>query len=147
MSIDKPDGDGITTLIRLYPGEVGISEDIVTKAKEADAQLVDTIGSRIKRARNALRLTQNELADAAGVSRSAVALWEKELGSEPGAEKIPKLAAILECTQEWLLTGIEAKSPRPRPTLVEPTSKATDAHGLIRQIRRLLQDLEDTLDS
>ncbi len=49
-------------------------------------------------------LTQEQLAREVSVSRSTVAMWESGK-SNPTAKKMPKLASVLECTVDELLTG------------------------------------------
>ena len=53
--------------------------------------------SKIKKFRNDLGLTQQEVADILGVSQKAVAKWEGGKGL-PRAEMLPKLAKVLGCT-------------------------------------------------
>lgn len=53
-----------------------------------------TLGQRIRDARKAKKLTQQELADALGQSRSAVVKWENDK-AEPRRETIEAMAALL----------------------------------------------------
>lgn len=52
---------------------------------------------QIKKLRKAKRMTQERLADAVGVDRSAVAHWESGF-AQPRASKIPQVAAALGCS-------------------------------------------------
>ncbi|MDN6713220.1 MAG: helix-turn-helix domain-containing protein [Acetobacter sp.] len=62
------------------------------------------LGQRIKILRKTAGLTQQQVADALGVSRPAIAFWET--GREGSARKhIPKLAALLHVEPEVFLTG------------------------------------------
>jgi transcriptional regulator with XRE-family HTH domain len=54
-------------------------------------------------------MTQAELARRLGVSRSAVAQWERKSGSNPVASNLQKLACALDCSFEWLATGRGAR--------------------------------------
>lgn len=53
--------------------------------------------SKIRRLRNDLGLTQQELADILGISQKAVAKWECGKGM-PRADMLPVLAKTLGCT-------------------------------------------------
>jgi phage repressor protein C with HTH and peptisase S24 domain len=64
-----------------------------------------TLGERIKERREAIKLSQDTLGKAVGVSRSAVAQWESDLNA-PTLDKIPGLALALGVSAEWLLTGV-----------------------------------------
>lgn len=66
---------------------------------------VKSAASRIRLARRAAGLTQNDLARDLQVSRSAVAQWERSEGSNPAASNLEKLAVTLACSFEWLATG------------------------------------------
>lgn len=63
-----------------------------------------TIGNRIAAWRKEKGLTQEELAEALGVSAQAVSKWENDV-SCPDISLLPKLAKILEVTTDELLTG------------------------------------------
>ena len=56
---------------------------------------------RIKELREAMGLTRAQLADRLGVTVVAVRKWETGL-SMPNAEKLPTLAALLNCTIDAL---------------------------------------------
>lgn len=64
---------------------------------------------RIRGYRVSKNMTQMELAEKVGVSRSTVAMWEN--GSNvPSAELIPRIANALSCTTDQLF-GIEKENP------------------------------------
>jgi transcriptional regulator with XRE-family HTH domain len=54
-------------------------------------------------------LTQAQLAAMLNLSRSAIAQWECASGSMPSTASFAALAAALDCSFEWLVTG---KGPR-----------------------------------
>lgn len=58
-----------------------------------------TYGERIRRGREAKALTQEELAEALGVSRQAVSKWEGDL-SRPAAGKLVLLSETLEIPRD-----------------------------------------------
>lgn len=64
-----------------------------------------TVSTRIRMARVAARLTQAELAGLLSVGRSAVAQWERAVGSRPSVSHLTVLAQKLDCSFEWLATG------------------------------------------
>lgn len=61
-------------------------------------------GSRIRERRERLGRSQQELADAVGVSRQQVSNWETGKQSPTGANLVA-LAAILGVSSEWVLAG------------------------------------------
>ena len=64
----------------------------------------ETIGSRIAKYRKQQGLTQEELANAMGVSSQAVSKWENDL-SCPDIGSLPKLAKLLGVTTDAILSG------------------------------------------
>ena len=52
---------------------------------------------KIKALREACGITQQQLADSAGVARNAVSTWESEV-SLPKTRELPRLAKILGCS-------------------------------------------------
>jgi transcriptional regulator with XRE-family HTH domain len=62
------------------------------------------IGTRIRTARRDCGLTQDELADLVGVSRSAVAQWETGRAGQVTAN-LSRIAAALEVSVEYLMVG------------------------------------------
>lgn len=67
-----------------------------------------SIGSRIKKARQAAGISQADLAEAMGITRSACSQWESGQGTGPRRERLEALAAELGVSYEWLATGKEA---------------------------------------
>jgi len=65
---------------------------------------METLGSRIKERRKALKLTQKETAKSVGVSHATISQWEGDVTS-PRGMNLFELAKILNCSQEWLLHG------------------------------------------
>lgn len=93
------------------------------------------ISDRIQSLRKARGITQEQLADAVGVSRQAVSKWEAEQ-SVPDLERIVAMAEYFDVTTDYLLRGIE---PAPTVQAREPVTAramciiatALDAAGLI----------------
>ena len=74
-------------------------------------QMIESIGNRIQRARKEAGITQQQLADACGISRSAVALWETGDTQAIKSEHIFKAARALNKNAEWLATGAGPEQP------------------------------------
>ena len=91
------------------------------------------VSDRIQALRKSRGITQEQLADAVGVSRQAVSKWEAEQAS-PDLERIVAMAEFFDVTTDYLLRGIEpAKEQRSRAdarTLCI-VSTAMNAVGLI----------------
>ena len=67
------------------------------------------IGTRIRAARRGRGLTQDELADQVGVSRSAVAQWETgRAGQVTG--NLSRIAGVLEVNVEYLMYGDDKRA-------------------------------------
>ena len=74
-----------------------------------------TYGTRIKQAREDLRLTQEQLAEQLDVSRQAVSKWEADL-SRPTREKLDKLSEILDIPPDtWAQIDAEAEAASKPP--------------------------------
>ena len=64
-----------------------------------------TATNRVRQARRHADLSQQQLATAVGVHRSAVAQWEQPGGSHPTVENLSRVAAVTRVHFEWLATG------------------------------------------
>lgn len=63
-----------------------------------------TLGGRLRYARRAAHLTQDDVADDLGIKRPSVSLWETgDAKPEPG--RFPRLAELYATTVDWLMTG------------------------------------------
>lgn len=65
----------------------------------------ESFGDRLRFARRARNWGQPQLAQAAGVSQSAVAKWERGEVKEPRLDQLQRLATALETTPAYLLFG------------------------------------------
>lgn len=65
---------------------------------------MNTVGGRIKFRRRQLKLTQKDIAEYVGISASAVTQWESD-ATGLSSDSLLKLASLLECSPEWLLSG------------------------------------------
>ncbi|ENX02583.1 hypothetical protein F900_01029 [Acinetobacter modestus] len=65
---------------------------------------METLGIRLKKLRKEKKLTQQQLADVVGVSKTSVIYWEKD-ENLPKHESLMALAKALDSTPNWLLNG------------------------------------------
>lgn len=70
----------------------------------------ESIGDRIKRLRLIKGMTQQEIADIAGVSRAAVTQWESGVAKGLRPENLLPVAKVLGVSVEYLVTG-DDKTP------------------------------------
>lgn len=70
-----------------------------------------SMGSRIRKARQAAGISQADLAEALGITRSACSQWESDQGTGPRRERLEVLAAELGVSYEWLATGRDGAVP------------------------------------
>ncbi|HAV2816638.1 TPA: helix-turn-helix domain-containing protein [Acinetobacter baumannii] len=70
---------------------------------------METLGTRLKNLRKSKKLTQQQVADAIGVSKTSVIYWEKD-ENLPKHDSLMALAQILEVTSDYLLHGKESNS-------------------------------------
>lgn len=68
-------------------------------------------GRRLAEARASRELSQEALARSAKVSGFTISKYERGVLTNPGAETLEKLAAALNVSPAWLLTG-EGKGPK-----------------------------------
>lgn len=76
------------------------------------AEDIATFGDRLAAAREAMGLTQSQLASRLGVRLGTVQNWETDR-SEPRANKLQMLAGLLGVSIVWLLTGEGEGAPAP----------------------------------
>jgi transcriptional regulator with XRE-family HTH domain len=71
-----------------------------------------SIHQRIKRGREALKLNQQQFADALGLARGTVQQWENEGGTAPSRKHQPAVAALLGITVAELMDPSESTAER-----------------------------------
>ena len=89
-----------------------------------------TFGDRVAAAREALGMSDDELARRLGIKLRTVQNWEQDL-SEPRANKLQMLAGILNVSFRWLLTGEGDGAPAPAEEIGE------DLSALLSELRHL----------
>lgn len=103
----------------------------------------ETMATRIKRLREAAGLSQNDLAKYLGVSRVAINKYEN--GYSRPVRRLDKLAAILNTTADYLLTGRDA-SPEPFPAVLDELLLPAEAK-LLRTYRLLDEKDRSVIDA
>lgn len=100
----------------------------------------NTIGGRICTGRETIGLSTAQLARRLGVKTSTLAGWETDR-AEPRSNKLVMLAALLNVSPTWLLTGVgESPSMTADPTELE-TLRAS-----VGELREQALQLADRLD-
>lgn len=106
----------------------------------------ESLGDRVRRLRRERSWTQDQLAAAAGVSKSFVS--EVESGaSQPRGPVLVRIATALKSSLDYLLTGRERPAPSP-PAVEVPTELASFARrcGLPFQHVELLLEFHNSIE-
>lgn len=103
-----------------------------------------TFGDRMALAREAQGLTQSQLARQLGLRVDSVRNWEADR-AEPRANRLQMLAAFLNVSIVWLLTGQGEGAPAYEPGEVEDTGEMGALLAELRALRlkqaRIAEDL------
>ena len=115
--------------------------DLAVEAPDWFSNEASTFGDRVAWAREALGMSQNELARKIGVKIKTYEGWEADT-SEPRANKLQMLSGLLNVSITWLLTG---EGDGPDAADIDAPFDRDLEHVLaeMRALRtRLLQDAE-----
>lgn len=86
--------------------------------------MTDTLGKRIKYARERLRLTQGDLGKRVGIQPQSVSQWESGIKA-PSRENLKAVASILSISLQWLVYGGPLPERHENDTLVpQPQMRA-----------------------
>lgn len=86
---------------------------------------MDTFGQRVRQARTHRGWTQKELAQASGLTQSAIGNYESGQRAQPTGSALLRLADALDVPAQWLSTGeAGAAAPTPRKAQRNPASPA-----------------------
>ena len=97
-----------------------------------------TFGDRIAGAREAIGLSQRDLAHRLGVRTETLRGWEEDR-TEPRANRLQMLAGLLNVSMRWLLTGVGQG--------VSPPSAGSGAYlHIVAEMRELRADMARTSD-
>jgi transcriptional regulator with XRE-family HTH domain len=88
-----------------------------------DTRVARQLGRRVKRRRNFMDLSQEALADRAGIHRTQISFYERGVRM-PLVSTLIKLAAALEVSVEQLVVGIDW--PVPGPPLADLRAREFD---------------------
>ena len=100
-----------------------------------------TFGDRLAGARDALGLTQQDLAARLGVKLATVLDWENDL-NDPRANKLQMLSGVLNVSMSWLLTGQGVGLEVPENSVPEDIESILDE---VRQTRSEMSALINRL--
>lgn len=95
-----------------------------------------TFGDRLTGARDALGMSQAQLARRLGVRQSTLRKWEDDI-SEPRANQLQMLSGILNVSLRWLLTAEGDGLTGP----VAETTVSDDMQAILREMRALRSDI------
>ena len=98
----------------------------------------ETFGSRVKKARAELRLTQPELAEIVGCSNGTISFWENSVNGIRG-DNLVKLAIALKKSTHYLLTGEED----PQVERLRVLFPGGEAHPKLLAVLEMLQGLDE----
>lgn len=84
---------------------------------------------RVKSVRERQDITQADVADAVGYSRTAVSEWEADV-KVPREEALVKVAAFLGVTPAFLRYGVSTEPPAIEPVSVAEVTKAHEVEGV-----------------
>ena len=102
---------------------------------------IATFGDRVAGAREALGLSQPDLAKRLGVKLKTVRAWEDDL-SEPRANKLQMLAGLLNVSIMWLLNGEGDGLDAPAEEAMLPA----DVRAMLTEIRQVKTEMSAMAD-
>lgn len=110
--------------------------EIIGDASDWYSEEAATFGDRVAGAREALGMTQTELAKRLGVKLRTVRAWEEDL-AEPRANKLQMLAGVLNVSMMWLLNGHGDGLDGP----VEEAAISGDVRQVLTEIRQVKSEM------
>ncbi|WP_373280270.1 helix-turn-helix domain-containing protein [Palleronia aestuarii] len=118
-----------------------MADDAVLEDKDWYSNETATLGDRLAGARNAVGMSEDELAKRLGVKRATLESWENDL-SEPRANRLSMLAGILNVSLRWLLTGEGEGITAPGATGTVPDG----THDILMEMRTLQSEIVQAAD-
>ncbi len=101
------------------------------------------MGTRIQNSRQALGLSEAQLARRIGVKKTTLVNWESGQ-TAPRANRLAELAGVLNVPLMWLIAGAESPANTPEPDTSETQAlekKLDNADQLINELSALIADL------
>ncbi|SLN26570.1 transcriptional repressor DicA [Pseudoruegeria aquimaris] len=95
-----------------------------------------TFGDRLAGAREAMGMSQGDLAKRLGVKLKTIRVWEEDL-QEPRANKLQMLSGVLNVSMRWLLTGEGEGLSGP----VEEAEIPFEVSDLLAELRQLKAEM------
>lgn len=89
-----------------------------------DSMEQDSLGARLRKAREDSGLTQTQIAKEFLITRNAVSLWESDVNA-PTTDKIARIADLTGVSVEWLLSGRDTKIVQ-KPDIANPRDLPRD---------------------
>lgn len=114
------------------PPDLGDPDD---DALDDYTDATSTFGDRLGLAREAMGLSQAELAERIGVKPATLRNWEEDR-AEPRANKLQMLAGMLNASMIWLMSGQGAAPAPPGAGLAGPDHGGA-ARACLDELRRL----------
>lgn len=87
----------------------------------------ETVGERIRRARERAGLNQSELARRLGIRPQSVQQWESELNQPKGHKRYEAIGKVLGVSPQWLEYGEDAKLPAIDVSLLQRLIEVVEA--------------------
>lgn len=145
--MNQDTGDQTETLPEAGPPEAGLPETgPPDAAPDAEKGWYDesqaTLGDRLTAAREAAGLSLTEMASRLGVRARTLRDWENDV-SEPRANRLQMLAALLGVSLRWLLTGQGDDVPAPS---ADQPAQDPELRSALSEVRRLRADLSQAAD-
>lgn len=98
------------------------------------------VADRIQSLRKMKGVSQEQLADAIGVSRQAVSKWESEQ-SMPDMEKVILMSDYFDVTTDYILKGIEPTKETEHLTVGDVIDKRLLTDTNVKRVKKILQYL------
>lgn len=99
-----------------------------------------TFGDRVAAGRDALAMSEEDLARRLGIKTATLRRWENDL-SEPRANKLQMLAGVLNVSLRWLLTGEGEDLDAPTDAVLSP-----EVSELFREFRSLRTEMQRSVE-
>ena len=100
--------------------------------------MASALGARLRRLREAKKLTLQQVADAAGCTKAYILELEMKDGQRPSAERIQKIAQVLGVTMEDVMGTPMEQAPEASP---EDVAFFREYAGMTEEEKRHYQDV------
>lgn len=112
---------------------------------------IETLGTRMQQRRLSLGLTQQQVADAAGITKSAMSRYERDAFETPREVVVSAIAAALHVSPAWLLCRTDDITPPAHTTVSDSDLKfalfggnaATITDAQFAEVKRFAQFIKE----